>query len=161
VTDRNIFNPNRSARSDRREVREAQPRRVQTDTISLLGTMIYEQGQFAYFDGSSSQYRKALKPADSIGGCKITRIAPNLVQLEIDGQPLELRVGMQLRREDGGPWDLVAQPEPFARTSTPTTEAGSASTAAAGKPATGPSTGSDESEILRRLMQKREQELNR
>ena len=31
--------------------------------MTLVGTMTYEKGTFAFFDGSSSEYRKALKRA--------------------------------------------------------------------------------------------------
>src|SRR5258708_26357979 len=69
IAERNIFNPNRSGRSGRSAARAAEGR-VATPSFALVGTMGYEQGRFAFFDGSSSEYRKALEPADSIAGYK-------------------------------------------------------------------------------------------
>jgi len=82
ITDRNIFNPNRTGRRDR-STEEAPPR---TDVISLVGTMDSDRGLRAFFDGSESAFRKALRVGDSIDKFKVTQIAPNLVDLERDGK---------------------------------------------------------------------------
>jgi hypothetical protein len=114
--------------------------------------MSYEKGDFAFFDGSRSQYRKALKLADTIADYKIANITPNSVRLAAGTNELELRVGMRLRREDQGPW--VVGPEPRAVEPSPFTPA----SASAG-PGTTPDTSSGpESDVLKRLMQRREQE---
>src|SRR5262245_5625183 len=63
VTDRNIFNPHRYARSSR--VRETRPT-AKSDSFALVGTMSYERGTFAFFDGSKSEFRKVVKPAEAI-----------------------------------------------------------------------------------------------
>jgi hypothetical protein len=73
ITDRNIFNPRRSARS----VTRSETRRTSTpkvDSFALVGTMSYEKGPFAFFEGSQSEYRKALKPEDTIAGFKVAEI---------------------------------------------------------------------------------------
>src|SRR6266508_2608999 len=59
ISQRNIFNPNRSSRGDRSERRRDPERRVRTESFALLGTMNYDKGWFAFFDGSSSEYRRA------------------------------------------------------------------------------------------------------
>src|SRR5262245_16650 len=61
ITDRNIFNPQRHARVNGQERKEAN-RPATVDSFSLVGTMSYAKGTFAFFDGSSSEYRKVLKP---------------------------------------------------------------------------------------------------
>ena len=71
--------------------------------------MSYEKGTFAFFDGTSSDYKKALKLTDSIAGYKVTNIAPNSVKLASGTNELELSVGAQLRREEDGPWLLASQ----------------------------------------------------
>src|SRR5215510_7712669 len=71
VTDRNIFNANRSGRVARSR---EQQRQVKVDTLALVGTLSYEKGTFAFFDGSSSQFRKTAKVADSVAGFKVTAI---------------------------------------------------------------------------------------
>ena len=153
VVDRNIFDPNRYPHRPG-EVRVAsKPRSV--DSLTLVGTMSYEKGTFAFFDGTSSDYKKALKLTDSIAGYKVTNIAANGVKLASGTNELELSVGAHLRREEDGPWLLAGQSRFYAAT-TP-----SASTNAATSTTT---TGSDtasggaESDILKRLMQKREKE---
>ena len=65
ITDRNIFDPNRSSRSSRR-TEEAKPARV--ESFALVGTMSYENGTYAFFDGTGSSYRKAIKTGDTIAG---------------------------------------------------------------------------------------------
>lgn len=148
ITDRNIFNPNRSSKSAR-VVRSNPQQQVKGDAFSLLGTMSYEKGLFAFFDGTSSDYRKVLQRADAIAGYKVTDIAPNCVKLGSGTNELELRVGMQMRREEEGGWLLVAQAEPYANQ----TAAADAESAAA--------SGGEENDVLKKLMQRREQELNR
>src|SRR6266404_1853175 len=62
ISERNIFNPNRSGRSDRSEYRTRREpdRRGRSTAFGLIGTMSYEKGSFAFFDGTSSEYRKVL-----------------------------------------------------------------------------------------------------
>jgi hypothetical protein len=153
IVDRNIFDPNRFPRGPgASRVRQA-PRSV--DSLTLVGTMSYEKGTFAFFDGTSSDYKKALKLTDSIAGYKVTNITPNSVKLASGTNELDLSVGAQLRREEDGPWLLSNQSTSYAATS------GSSSTnAAAGTTTPGSDTasGGTESDILKRLMQKREKE---
>jgi hypothetical protein len=113
--------------------------------------MSYEKGTFAFFDGNSSDYKKALKLADSIAGYKVTNIAPNAVKLASGTNELELSVGAQLRREEDGPWLLSSQAISYSATPSSTATNGAAT-------ATGSDTasGGAESDIIKRLMQKRE-----
>jgi hypothetical protein len=150
IPERNIFNANRSAaRTDQAPVRET-PRAPQIDSFTLLGTLSYENGQFAYFDGSDPAYRAALEADESIAGGRLRRIEPDRVVLEIDGQVLELKVGMGLRREDNGAWTVSKERPP---------ESPSASRPT-GTSRTGSSTSTnDTDDVLKRLMQQREQEL--
>src|SRR5260221_10943943 len=78
VTEKNIFNPRRSARASR--VRESRTT-SKGESFSLVGTMSYEKGTFAFFDGSKSEYRKVVKPTDTIAGYTVTDIAPKGVRL--------------------------------------------------------------------------------
>jgi hypothetical protein len=153
ISERNIFDPNRSSRADRTVRREREPeRRARVESISLLGTMSYEKGWFAFFDGSSGEFRKALQPNDAIAGYTISAIAPNHVRLEAtNSPPIELRVGMQMKKQEEGEWavsssgDVTAVAPPTA-----TTEASTESSASGG-----------ESDVIKRLMQQREQELQK
>ncbi len=167
IAERNIFNPNRSDRSGR-SPRAASESRVATPSFALVGTMCYAKGRFAFFDGSSSEYRKALEPAGSIAGYKIAAITPGHVKLEsTNGQPVELAVGMQMKKQDEGDWLPVAGAESSRNPGHPSAAAGSpdATLAADGKTETAEATDADPAgpadEVLKKLMQKREQELNK
>ncbi len=159
IAERNIFNPNRSGRSGRSAARAASEGRVATPSFALVGTMCYEQGRFAFFDGSSSEYRKALEPADSIAGYKIAAITPGHVKLEsTNGPPVELAVGMQMKKQDEESSKSVGHSSASAGSLDP-------SLAADDKTETAEATEADPAgpadEVLKKLMQKREQELNK
>ncbi len=153
VVDRNIFDPNRYPH--RPGEARVPPKPKSIDSLTLVGTMSYEKGTFAFFDGSSSKYQKALKLTDSIAGYQVINIAPNGVKLASGTNELELSVGAHLRREEDGPWLLSGQSASYVAA-----PASSSTNAAATSITSAPDAGSSgsESEILKRLMQKREKE---
>jgi hypothetical protein len=143
VADRNIFDPNRFPRSN--------PDRVQrkaVDSFGLVGTMSYEKGDFAFFDGSSSDYKKVLKVSDTIAGYKVLAVLPDSVKLARSTNELVLAVGSQLRRQDDGTWVQAASPAAY--------DPGPASSNSSAQPETASSGG--ESDIIKRMMQRREKE---
>ncbi|HZV34192.1 MAG TPA: hypothetical protein VFB72_06400, partial [Verrucomicrobiae bacterium] len=112
ISKRNIFNPNRS----NRPIRNEGPR-VRVDSFTLVGTMSYDKGEFAFFDGTSSEFRKAYKPADTIAGYRIGEVDHNGITLLAAGNKvIHLAIGMEMKRQDGGPWELLARAEPIAST---------------------------------------------
>ena len=190
VAERNIFNPHRSKRAGARPPPRTEPeKRVKMDRFALLGTMSYEKGRYAFFDGSSSDFRKVAKPEDSIAGFKITEVAPTCVKLMLtNGTLLELCVGMQMKRSDDADWQLAGRADESngsstgrnssSGQSTPESddvlkrllqrrEQDGASTAVAPVEATKPeepkaaAAPGEADEVLRKLLQKREQELNK
>jgi len=105
VSERNIFNANRSGG----QVRVASSRRApRVETFTLVGTMAYEKGVFAFFEGSSSEFSKVLKANSVIAGHKVMDIMSDAVKLEADGKEIDLPVGSQMRREDEGTWHVAA-----------------------------------------------------
>ena len=143
ITDRNIFDPNRTSGRH-----EGPPTKVKiVESFGLVGVMSYAKGTFAFFDGSSSDYKKAVKLADTIAGYKVATIEPNTINLVSGTNHVELHVGMQLRREEGGGWVPSAQSEAY--------HADSSSPSAAHSDAGG--SGSD-NDVLERLRKKRESE---
>ncbi len=109
VNDRNIFNPSRSARSARGDRREGEPKKAsKVETVSLVGVMSYAKGDLAFFDGSSSDYRKVIKPSDRLGGHRLLEIGANFVQMVTDGKTNRVAIGGGLRRQDDGEWEVVA-----------------------------------------------------
>ncbi|PYJ07364.1 MAG: hypothetical protein DME25_03950 [Verrucomicrobia bacterium] len=83
IPDRNIFNTRRSARYTATTSERGPSRRAaRTESFALVGTMNYaEQGPLAFFEGSRSEYKKALKPEEAIAGFKLASIQPNAVKL--------------------------------------------------------------------------------
>jgi hypothetical protein len=166
IPDRNIFNVNRSSRSSR-ATREAPTKTIQVDTFALVGAMSYAKGDFAFFDGSNSDFRKVLKPGDSIGGFRLKSIGLNSVQLDDAGKSLELAIGSHFRREEQGEWRLVAETAPPSASSSSSGRERSASDASGGTSGQGETktasadSGGDANDILQRLMKKREQEMGK
>ena len=118
IADRNIFDPNRSSRSSRTRTEGPQPARV--ESFALVGTMSYQNGTYAFFDGTGSSYRKAVKTGDTIAGHKVADISADRVTLEANGQQIELSVGVQMKKQDEGEWQLAGRAESFS-TSSPAT----------------------------------------
>jgi hypothetical protein len=156
ITERNIFNqhrtPGRANRPPPETTRRESDYRPRSETFALLGTMIYEKGRFAVFDGSGSEFRKVLQPADQIAGFKIAGVDHTCVKLEsTNGQSLDLCVGMQMKRRDGEEWQMAGRVESAdnggSRSSSSSASSSSSSSAS----------GPESEEVLRRLMQRREE----
>lgn len=146
VPDRNIFNTRRFAgrTSDAPTAPAAPPRRDPVvETFSLLGTLDYPKGPVAFFEGSSSGYRKAVQVDESIGGCKVTAIESALVRLEANGKPVELKVGYMMRREDQGEWKTREAERIFEPTYTSTYSSSSGSSSPFGSSFGGSSSSRD------------------
>jgi hypothetical protein len=150
ITERNIFNSKRSSRSAQSRQRSEPQRQVKIESFSLVGTLTDSDRRIAFFDGASSSFRKALKPADSIAGFTVKAVEASGVTLERDGNETVLSVGMALRRKDDEPWEVV-QPS----ISIP----GSSSGASNAETSSNSGGAEEESEILKRMMQKRQEEL--
>jgi hypothetical protein len=150
IPQRNIFDPNRYPRrpSYHRETPSVVP------TFSLAGTMSYRKGMFAFFDGTSSVYRRALQEGGTIAGYTVTKITLDGVQLESDGKKIEMSVGAAMRQEGEG-WQLSA-PGKWNESSA-ATETENPSSAETPPPNSNSSAG--ENDVLKRLMQQRAQEL--
>lgn len=149
IEERNIFNPNRVGRT----VAGADTPAPQNDTIALVGTMNYEKGLFAFFAGSSPTYQKALHEGELIAQYTVTRIAKDSVELTRDGQKLTLAIGQALSRPPGGDW-TVTTPAVAVTAITPEAPRPAEQSASAA-----PAVPADASETLKRLMEKRQQQL--
>ena len=58
ISDRNIFNPNRYARGSAAATRTDSRPASRVESFTLVGIMGYEKGVFAFFDGTSADYKK-------------------------------------------------------------------------------------------------------
>ena len=99
IVDRNIFDPNR------RPHVASGPAPTIVDWFALTGTLSYDKGTFAVFDGSGSDYHKVLESGGKIAGYTLARIQRDSAELSAGSNHVELRVGMQMRRSEDGTWE--------------------------------------------------------
>lgn len=142
IGERNIFNPNRIGRTSR-PTEEAPPR---TDVISFVGTMQYEKGLFAFFDSPDAAYRKTLHEGETLGQFTVQNITPNGVDLVRDAKTTTLTMGQQLRRPEGGDWSVIGAD---------VVRSNAAAAASAATASALPVIPADASDALKRLMEKR------
>jgi hypothetical protein len=113
IANRNIFDPNREPgviyvpRASRPVTATPPPPRV-PDSFSLVGVIGYGQGSmagtYAFFDGSSQQFRKTAKLNTSIATFKVADIAADSVTLVSGTNKLILGIGEQLNDDGNGGW---------------------------------------------------------
>lgn len=160
IAERNIFNMNRSGRRPYTPPSERESQRpVRTESFALVGTMSYEKGLFAFFEGSSSQFTKVLSPSNSIAGFTIAEVTPTSVKLSAtNGNMVNLPVGMQLKRQDEGEWTLSERPEVSRSYASSSSSNSRTSRTYTSSSASSSSSGPEDPEALRRLMQRRAEE---
>ena len=180
ITTRNIFDPNRYPQS-------AGTTRRATDYFEFVGTMSYTEGTlagaYAVFNGSGSEFKKMAKLADTIGDYKIMNIALDSVSLASGTNEFKLAMNAQMRRGLDGEWflaDSSASSGGGSRSSiagsrragrsarnnetgattavNETTISTTSTTPTASDAGSAPASGGNESDIVRRMMQRREQE---
>ena len=171
LMERNIFDPDRSPAQPWRAETETQelPRPVPEDTIDLLGTMITPDWSVAIFQGSNSEFNRKCRIGETVAGLRIDRIGTDSVALAGDGDTsLTLPVGYRMQRHGDTPWAIgSASPAPMSSMSTgappPTANIAPAQTGASPAtpaPASGGSGGGAD-EILKRMMERRQQEIKK
>jgi hypothetical protein len=112
IGQRNIFNPNRTPHSRYNSTRSA---RV-ADSFSFVGSMSYAKGNFAFFDGTSSDFRKVAKVDDDIADFKVIAIGLSSVTLLSGTNEMVLSIGMQMRRDDDGQWTVSTETASYSGT---------------------------------------------
>jgi hypothetical protein len=121
IADGNIFNPNRFSRTPSNNQRPRTIRNVRRPGFSLAGLMSYNEGEtpgiYAFFDGTSSDYRKVLTQDGVIAVFKIAAIGDDSVTLLLDTNQTVMKVGMQMRDEGGGHWVLTSESASYGRNS--------------------------------------------
>jgi len=110
ITERNIFNPNRYAIFSSTP-RPPRPPPRNAPSFTLVGTMSYEKGMFAFFDGNQSNLRKVLYQSDSnnIAGFTLAEITPAGVKLQAADkkQIVELKIGQGMQQQ-GSAWQVAS-----------------------------------------------------
>jgi len=159
IAERNIFDPSRYPRLS--PTRSNYRPRVSRSApeFTLVGTMSYEKGMFAFFDGNNSDLRKVLYQSGSAGiaGYTVAEITLAGVTLQTADkkQTVRMKIGDMMRQE-GSVWQLAGPGELPTSASESATPADEGSSTDAG-PA--PGAAGAPNDVLKRLMQLREQEL--
>jgi len=160
IASRNIFDPNRQphvASSRTQPVRTTRTHSVSAPAFSLVGTMAYEKGFFAFFSGNNEELKQVLPVAGEIAGYTVADVSSGHAVLEAadKSQKLELKIGDVVRQENGK-WELSGQGEVAAASApasaspvVPGENAGSGDAAVPAAPA---------NDVLKRLMEKRAKE---
>ena len=98
----NIFNPNREPNRPM-DYQRAEPQAV--PEFTLAGTMSYRKGMFAFFNGTDPEYQKAVQEGGTIAGFTVTNISLNGIQLLSPSMNTNMMVGAAMQ-QDGTNWDL-------------------------------------------------------
>ena len=103
IAQRNIFNQSRVPHK-----RAVQPTRV-ADSFSFVGALFYAGGDFAFFNGTGEEYRKALQVGGDIAGFKVTAVTLNSVTLTDGTNQTVLKITSQMRRDEAGHWSVSTE----------------------------------------------------
>jgi hypothetical protein len=152
IAERNIFDPNRVARS--RSTR-TEVNRPAVDTISLVGTMESDKGLIAFFESPVPKFKKVLHAGEPIAEFTVSKITPQAVELTRDGKNFSLQVAQQLRRPAGEDWTVAAVEPPRADPAAGT----SPDKAQSGTENATPPIPADASDLVKRLMERRQNQL--
>jgi len=160
ITERNIFDPNRQPHYPASEPRlHPAHARISSSApaFTLVGTMSYGKGLFAFFNGNRDDLKQALLVSGKITDYTVTAIAQGRVTLASTNpaQLIELKVGDELRQANGK-WELTSPDDQSAGTVGAAVAAGNLPAGPDAPPAASPALG--QNKILKRLMQQREKE---
>ncbi len=99
----NIFDPNRKPYQPERKRQEPEPE-PQIDAFTVIGLMAYADRQIAVLSGSSSEYSGAFKLNDQIDNLKLISLSDKAVLFAEGEATFNVDIGTSLRRVDGGAW---------------------------------------------------------
>ncbi len=150
---RNIFDPERQPA---RPAAEATPAPVATpeprvDTVNLVGTWITENQRMAFLESPNGALAGIRQEGEAVGDWTIAMIATDRVTLAQGEKKVEWGVGQGLRRSEGEAWQLTERTAAAAPATASSATTGTAATAGGG----------EQSEVLRRLMERRQRETRR
>ena len=106
IINQNIFSPSRTGSREEEPEPEPEP---EIEEVLLVGTLITDTGAYAFFEGSRTEFNMAAELNGTIAGGTVSEIRSNQVTLQLNNQPLILKVGNQLVREDGGEWKISTE----------------------------------------------------
>lgn len=100
---RNIFDPNRKPYREPRKPQDPEPE-PQIDAFTVIGLMAYTDRQIVVLSGSSSEYNGVFKLNDQIDNLKLISLGDKAVSFAEGETNFSVGIGTGLRRVDGGDW---------------------------------------------------------
>ena len=124
--------------------------------FTLVGTMNYAKGRFAFFSGNNYDVKKILETNGVIAGYTVTGImADGVILSGTSTNTVTMKLGDQMRQENNG-WELVVQGDTTAGLSSSSGAASSPTAAPGSTPGTpAPSAAVNSNDVLKRLMELR------
>jgi len=147
---RNIFDPDRQPGATNTPVvsQTPTPPPTRADYAALTGIMITADKALAFFSGSRPEFNAVLATSGTIAGAVVTRITPDSVEVERDGKRIVIAVGQTV------PLDASSVPGSAPANISPLSASPTANAASTPAPAS-----VDRETLIRRMMEKRQQEL--
>lgn len=163
IYERNIFDPNRRKNDAIEPPVQVETKAPQIDEISLVGTLVTDASSYAFFNGTSADYRGVVLQGDQIAGCTITSIHPSHVMLNTPQRLVQLNVGMALRRVDEGEWNVTSGTSISSSylSESSSREPNRSMTSQNTSASTTEETDSDMDDILKKMMERRRQEMEK
>ena len=100
---KNIFDPNRKPYRPPRKREDPKPE-PRIDVFTVIGLMTYADRQIAVLSGSSSEYSGAFKLNDQIDNLRLISLSDKAVSFAEGEATISVDIGTSLRRADGGAW---------------------------------------------------------
>lgn len=160
ILNNNVFNAQRqdSARLDAEQERNLQ-RPIPVDRFALVGTMHNKGLAFAFFTGTEPAFRSVIQVGQNIAGHTVVSIRNKTVTLSKGGHSFELSIGMEMNRQGETEWKLDQNADGSWRNSTASKlELSNEQPKEQEKP--NAITG-DKADILKQMIERRQQELNK
>lgn len=136
------------------------PTPIRSGFLILTGTMVTEDQQLAFFNGSQTEFNRVVSLSDQIAGCSIVTIATSHVDLKRGDQTIVLPVGKQLTLDpNAATLAAPSDPAPTPEIAAAPASAGPSPETPGAPPAPGTiSTPPDRAELIRRMMERRQKE---
>ena len=166
----NIFDPNRKPYRLERKRQDPEPE-PQIDAFTLIGLMAYADRQIAVLSGSSSEYSGAFKLNDQIDNLKLISLSDKAVLFSEGEATFNVDIGTSLRRVDGGAWkesservrtaskSSSSRSQYSSRGTTRSDENKDSAKGSEDKEDESDSSADSEAELLRKMMERRRQEV--
>lgn len=166
----NIFDPNRKPYQPERKRQEPEPE-PQIDAFTVIGLMAYADRQIAVLSGSSSEYSGAFKLNDQIDNLKLISLSDKAVLFSEGEATFNVDIGTSLRRVDGGAWkesservhtaskSSSSRSQYSSRGTTRSDENKDSAKDSEDKEDESDSSADSEAELLRKMMERRRQEV--